>query len=181
MSPDSGRPDRPRMDALTAGLPTKSAKIRRLAEAGYERADIARYLGVRYQFVYNVLSAPAPKARGPQVEPSEKAPAAPSQGAREVAAGRRGSAPNWVWTEVRKGGVVEVPAAFLGAIGVREGEQVQVALEGDVIRILGREAAIRELREQVRRYVPEGVSLVDRLLAERRAEAAREAGNRADA
>jgi len=181
MSPDSGRPDRPRMDALTAGLTTKSAKIRRLAEAGYERADIARYLGVRYQFVYNVLSAPAPKSNERRGTPAEKASTAPSQGVHEDAAGRRTATPDWVWTEVRKGGAVEVPAAFLNAIGVQEGKQVQVALEGDVIRILGRDAAIRELREQVRRYVPEGVSLVDQLLAERRAQAAREAGNGADA
>ena len=51
-----------RMEALTANLPdNKSEKIRHLAAAGYERADIAKYLGIRYQFVYNVLKAPAPK------------------------------------------------------------------------------------------------------------------------
>ena len=54
--------DRQRMDELTAGVRTKSDKIRRLAAAGYARAGIARYLGIRYQFVYNVLSGPQPKA-----------------------------------------------------------------------------------------------------------------------
>ena len=47
-------------------------------------------------------------------------------------------------------------------------------ITGDGARVLSRAAAIREAQELVRRYVPEGVSLVDELLAERRAEAARE-------
>ena len=37
------------------GLNTTSDKIRALANAGYDRADIARYLGIRYQHVRNVL------------------------------------------------------------------------------------------------------------------------------
>jgi hypothetical protein len=40
---------------LVKDLTTKSAKIRRLAEAGYARADIARFLGIRYQHVRKVL------------------------------------------------------------------------------------------------------------------------------
>ena len=157
--------DGQRMDELTAGLPTKSAKIRRLAAAGYERADIARYLGIRYQFVYNVLSAPQPKA-------TKLAPGSPREA--DESAESFGPAPNWVWTMIRKGGVIQLPGEFLKAMGVAEGEQVQLALDGDVVRVLSRAAAIREAQELVRRYVPEGVSLVDELLAERRAEAARE-------
>lgn len=34
---------------------SKSAKIRALAEQGMPRADIARVLGIKYQFVRNVL------------------------------------------------------------------------------------------------------------------------------
>lgn len=36
---------------------TKSERIRQLAAEGKSRSDIARELGVRYQFVYNVLKA----------------------------------------------------------------------------------------------------------------------------
>jgi hypothetical protein len=50
------------MNALTSGLSTKSSKIRALADKGVSRADIARYLQVRYQHVRNVLIAPRPKA-----------------------------------------------------------------------------------------------------------------------
>src|SRR5947209_827698 len=47
--------DQHRMQKLTKGLASKSEKMRALASAGYERADIARFLGTRYQFVRNVL------------------------------------------------------------------------------------------------------------------------------
>lgn len=168
--------DRRHMDELTAGVETKSDKIRRLDEAGYKRADIARYLGIRYQFVYNVLTQPRP-AQGR---------AAKRAGGREVSLGAArqtkgadaASAPAWSWAAVGKGGVVELPASFLAALGVEEGDHVQLSCVGNTVRILGRQAALRELQEQVRSYLPEGVSLVDELLAERKAEATRETGDR---
>jgi len=168
--------DRRHMDALTAGVETKSDKIRRLDEAGYKRADIARYLGIRYQFVYNVLTQP----RSAQGRPANTA------GDRKVSLGAgprtetadAASAPVWSWTTVGKGGAVQLPAAFLAALGVEEGDHVQLSCVGDTVRILGRRAALQELQKQVRSYVPEGVSLVDELLVERKAEAARETGGR---
>ncbi len=155
--------DRQHMDELTVELRTKSDKIRRLRRAGYKRGDIARYLGIRYQFVYNVDTAPRPKA-------TRRATTVSSQDSPESLE----PAPNWVWTTIRRGGVIQVPAGFLESMGAAEGDQVQLALDGDVVRVLSRAAAIREAQELVRRYVPEGVSLVDELLAERRAEVARE-------
>ncbi len=163
--------DRRHMDDLTAEAGSKSDKIRCLRAAGYERGDIARYLGIRYQFVYNVDTAPQPKA---ERLPREAAPA-PRQ-----SSGPSEAAPNWVWTTIRKGGVVQLPAEFLKAMGGAEGDQVQLALDGGVVRVLSRAAAIRELQDQVRRHVPAGVSLVDELLAERRAEAAGEERNPTD-
>ncbi|MDH3594976.1 MAG: hypothetical protein OEU09_11710 [Rhodospirillales bacterium] len=171
--------DRQHMDDLTAGLPSKSAKMRRLSAEGYSRGDIARYLDVRYQFVYNVLSAANPTGANSE-GPLEKE----AGGAMPVFAPVSGkgspepstASSNWLWTTVLKGGKIEIPTTFLQAMGVGEGDHVQLVLEGDVVRVLSRGAALRELQEDVRRYVPEGVSLVDELLAERRAEAARETG-----
>ena len=60
--------DRSAMEEIVAGLPTKSARIRALDAAGYARADIARYLGVRYQHVYNVLRQPAPRALSGRID-----------------------------------------------------------------------------------------------------------------
>jgi hypothetical protein len=59
------------MDVLTGDLPSKSSKIRALADKGVPRADIARYLQVRYQHVRNVLIAPRPKAEASVVQPTE--------------------------------------------------------------------------------------------------------------
>jgi hypothetical protein len=47
--------ERPQPEAITSGLETKSAKIRALAEAGYDRTEISNLLGIRYQHVRNVL------------------------------------------------------------------------------------------------------------------------------
>jgi hypothetical protein len=41
-----------------AALSTTSAKIRYLAQKGYNRAQIARTLNIRYQWVRNVLITP---------------------------------------------------------------------------------------------------------------------------
>ena len=79
-----------------------------------------------------------------------------------------------VWVKVGPGGRIVVPAAYREAIGLREGDDVQVRIEGDEVRILSRAAAIRRAQDLVAKYVPPGVSLVDELIAERRREAARE-------
>ena len=180
--------DRRRMDELIAGLSgspeeiSKSEKMRRLAEAGYKRADIARYLDVRYQFVYNVLSAPWPvsdqagRDQERQAFDEPPVPFKPRSAQSPKLPEPAVSSPGFVWTPVEKGGRIVLPMAFLEALGAGEGDQVQLALDGDVVRVLSRAAALRELQAQVRRYVPEGVSLVDELLAERRAEAAEETG-----
>lgn len=57
---------RPAMDEIVAGLPTKAAMIRALAPAGYSRSEIAKYLGISYQHVRNVLVRPAPKNVDPE-------------------------------------------------------------------------------------------------------------------
>src|SRR5215472_5852404 len=49
------QPDRPTPEELTQGLPPTSAKIRALGQAGYKRAEIARFLDIDYQHVRNVL------------------------------------------------------------------------------------------------------------------------------
>jgi len=47
-----------KMDQLTKGLSTKSAKIRVLDSKGYTRSEIAKYMNIRYQHVRNVLITP---------------------------------------------------------------------------------------------------------------------------
>ncbi len=164
-----------RMKRITEGLPTKSEKMRCLAAAGFKRAEIARYLGVRYQFVYNVLSAPVPKSGRARQSVQPKSALSPSEGSNEPRTAMTEQPAGWIWTRVGKNGAIELPEAFQTALAIREGDHVQLKLEDDAIQILTREAALRALTNDVRRYIPEGVSLVDALIADRRAEVVREA------
>jgi bifunctional DNA-binding transcriptional regulator/antitoxin component of YhaV-PrlF toxin-antitoxin module len=67
-----------------------------------------------------------------------------------------------------------VPAEFCEALGWHAGETLTVVLGDAEISITSFKETTRRLQAEVRRYVPEGVSLVDELIAERRAEAAKE-------
>lgn len=50
---------------------TKSDRIRQLASEGMSRSDIARKLGIRYQFVYNVLKAASIEPASPTSAPDQ--------------------------------------------------------------------------------------------------------------
>ena len=142
------------MDRVVAGLTTKSDKIRKLGERGFPRGDIARYLGIRYQHVRNVLLAAEKKSASSDEDSGRPA--------------------RQEWVQVGPDGRVAVPTAYRQALGIEPGGQVLMLLEDGEIRLVGRSAAIRRAQELVARYIPKGAKLVDELLAERRREAARE-------
>ena len=77
-------------------------------------------------------------------------------------------------TKVDRHGRVVIPAEYRRALGLREGDAVVIQLDDGALRILTRAQAIRRAQEIVAKYVSPGRSLVDELIAERRAEAARE-------
>lgn len=79
-----------------------------------------------------------------------------------------------VKTHLGKNGRIVIPVQFRKALGVLEGDELMMSLRDGEIRIFTRDQAIRNIQAMVRRYVPEGRSLADELIAERRAEAARE-------
>lgn len=56
-------------DRLTAGLPSKAAKMRALEAVGASRGDIARYLDVSYQQVRNTLLRGKPTRTGFNEQP----------------------------------------------------------------------------------------------------------------
>lgn len=72
-------------------------------------------------------------------------------------------------------GRVVVPAPIRHALGLEEGSELVARVEGGGIVFEPRSAAVDRLRALVRASIPDGVSLVDELIAERRAEAGREA------
>ena len=76
-------------------------------------------------------------------------------------------------TKVDQRGRVVIPAEYRRALGLGEGDAVVVQREGAELRLLKQEEAIRRVQELVREHA-KGRSLVDELIAERHAEAARE-------
>ena len=153
--------DKARMAELTSGLPSKSAKMRALAKAGYTRGDIARFLGTRYQFVRNVLmqdeaKRAETKSETHSVETSLDKCSPPKR------------------VRVAPDGEVALPAAFAQALGLKPGDVLFARVEAGEIRLLTPRAAMARAHAIIRQFVPEGVSLVDELIEERRREAQRE-------
>ncbi|MXZ45595.1 MAG: AbrB/MazE/SpoVT family DNA-binding domain-containing protein [Chloroflexi bacterium] len=77
-------------------------------------------------------------------------------------------------TKIDKNGRVFIPAEYRKELGLNPGDRVVVQLDGHELRILSQLEGIRRAQEIVARYIPPDRSLVDELIAERRAEAARE-------
>ena len=150
-------------DDLTQGLLTKSDKIRALARDGVPTADIARYLGIRYQHARNVLMAA--KLYRPATSQSNGA------GFAEQAPAAQLSPLLPEWLEIAADGSVKLPKAFLAAADLRPGANVMLSLGDEGLELLSEDAALRRSRGILRKYVPAGVSLVDELIAGRRSEA----------
>src|SRR5580698_730820 len=72
-----------------------------------------------------------------------------------------------------KHGRLVVPAHFRKEMGWKPGEKLTLTLTGSEMRVLSRRQAIEEIRAEIRKRVPPGVSLVDELLRERREEVRR--------
>ncbi|MGN6583585.1 MAG: hypothetical protein ACTHJV_07770 [Rhizobiaceae bacterium] len=159
-----------RMREVVKNLTTVSDKIRALDEAGFERADIARFLDKRYQHVRNVLTGPRPARRHATSTPkaekaSQSAVSRKAPGACDILKAR---------IQIGAGGRIVVPADMRASMGVSEGDTLFARVIDGELHLFSQDAAIRKAQALVRQYVPEGVSLVDELIAERREEARRE-------
>jgi AbrB family looped-hinge helix DNA binding protein len=75
---------------------------------------------------------------------------------------------------INENGRIVIPAAMRKALKVKPGDELLLHLEDGDLHVTTRMQRIRKAQELVRRYVPEGVSLVDELIAERREAAKRE-------
>lgn len=162
--------ERRRIDELTANLATKAARIRALHAEGFDRSRIAEALGLRYQHVYNVLTQSGRKTDRVAERPSASA----AWLEQPVAAAPAGLPVRVVMDAARR---VTIPDTLAAAVGISAGDDVLLCQEGDELRLYGQEAAIRRVQRLVAQHVPADVSLVDELLAERRREAEREAGD----
>jgi AbrB family looped-hinge helix DNA binding protein len=88
--------------------------------------------------------------------------------------GRIGIMRNIVTTKVTQGGRIVIPAEMRKLLEIEVGESVNLEVDDDSLRISSSRAALRRLQNRLRKLVPEGVSLVDELIAERKREAENE-------
>ena len=77
-------------------------------------------------------------------------------------------------TQMSENGRLVIPAASRRAANIKPREILTVRVDEEGIHLQTRAQAIKRAQAIVRKYVPEGVSLVDDLIAERRKEAKRE-------
>lgn len=79
-----------------------------------------------------------------------------------------------VKTRVTQGGRIVIPAEMRRQLGIEIGENVNLELESDSVKVTTSHAALRRIQNSLKKLVPEGVSLVDELIADRRKEAKNE-------
>lgn len=72
-------------------------------------------------------------------------------------------------------GRVVIPAEMRRALEIQPGETLMAHVEEDRLVLERREQILERLRGELRQATPAGTSMVDELIAERRAEARREA------
>lgn len=76
--------------------------------------------------------------------------------------------------KVDRQGRLVLPAEVRAAMRIVPGTDVTLEIDGDETRLISHWQALRALQRELAELVPPGASLVDELIAERRAEAARE-------
>jgi len=76
-------------------------------------------------------------------------------------------------TKLGEGGRVVIPAAYRKALGLKPGDEVLMKLENGEIRIIHTQQAIARAQTLLRSYIPEGRSLSEELIHERREETSR--------
>ena len=75
-------------------------------------------------------------------------------------------------TRIEADGKIQIPPQVLEELDFQTGQDVELEVEKKTLRVsLTRAERLKRARELVRKYVPEGVSLADELIEDRRREA----------
>lgn len=95
-------------------------------------------------------------------------------GMAESAAAWNSGLPDRIDLTMGPGGRIVIPAVFRDAMQVKEGDRIMASVVDGELRLITPMMGVRLAQKLVREMVPEGVSLVDELIAERRREFERE-------
>lgn len=171
------RSERDHMVQLVAGLPTKAAKIRKLGAAGYSRQAIADFLGISYQHVRNVLAQPRVSAGAYGTPPRTLAKGmAESPGSPyAVPVTEFMSDIGTARFQVDADGRITLTPELLALLQTAPGRILTARFEKGELILMSVDAAIRRARAAIPPWKPGEPLWSDKLIAERRAEAAREA------
>jgi hypothetical protein len=172
--------DPARLNEIVRPHSTVSDRIRALDAAGVPRADIARFLGKRYQHVRNVLEGDAVQGGGGGYVLGK----ADLSGLQEETAMFADDVDRQRFVQARLGvhfrlvirpdGSIFVPAEVAASFGVGPGDILMGHISGDDFNLVSGQTALRRAQEAVRKMIPPGVNLADELIADRRREAERE-------
>jgi hypothetical protein len=170
--------DPERLNALASPHATVAGKIRALAAAGVPRADIARFLGKRYQHVRNVLEGDAQAGGGYVLGKADlsgvQERSRPFDRDDDAAFIERRS-PTAFWLEVKPDGSLPLSKEIADILGAEPGRRVFAKIKDGRLTLMSGETAHEEARAMVRKFIPPEVDLVDSFLADKYAEVAREA------
>jgi AbrB family looped-hinge helix DNA binding protein len=75
-----------------------------------------------------------------------------------------------VRTKLAEDGRIVIPAEYRQALGLQIGDEIVLRLEDGEVRVFTPKQAIKRAQELVRRYIPQGRSLSEELINERRTE-----------
>jgi hypothetical protein len=169
--------DRDKMQAIVQPHATISDKIRALAAAGAPRAEIARFLGKRYQHVRNVLEGDA-QAGGGYVLGKADLSGVREGGRRferdEDAAYIDRRSATAFWLRVTEDGAVLLPDEMAQTLNAAPGQRVFAEIKDGRVMLMSAEAAADEVDAMMAKYIKPGRLASESLIADRIAEAERE-------
>ncbi|RZI46727.1 AbrB/MazE/SpoVT family DNA-binding domain-containing protein [Rickettsiales endosymbiont of Peranema trichophorum] len=74
-------------------------------------------------------------------------------------------------SKIVKGGKISIPATYRKALRLKEGDEIIFNLNNNELTLVPIKTSLQKLREMINQYHDPNTSLVDKLIAERKAEA----------
>lgn len=169
--------DTDRLARIAAPHATVADKIRALAGAGVPRADIARFLGKRYQHVRNVLEDDAQSSGGYVLGKADLSGMRDNGRAFEReddATYIERRSPTAFWIAVKPDGTLPLPPEIVAVLDAKPGERVFAKISDGRVTLKSGDVATRDALAIVAKYSRPGRLVSESLVADRMAEAARE-------
>lgn len=74
-------------------------------------------------------------------------------------------------SKIVKGGKISIPAIYRKSLKLKEGDEIVFSLNNNELTLIPIKANLQRVREMINQYHDPNISLVDKLITERRAEA----------